>query len=161
MELSSHRTDCHEIWYLRSVYKSVDKIWVSLNLTIHFTSRPTYIHISGSSENEKHCGQTCIKNQNTHLFSVIFFRKIVPFMQNVGGKRTQCVSTYNTGYSNAPQCYFTSTLGVFLKTWFSKASYVHINTLYDKSVSKKRAVTDSLQLGVSAGNQHLTNSHSP
>jgi len=42
-----------------------------------------------------------------------------------------------------------------------KASYVHIGTLYDNRISKKREVTDSLQLEVRADNQHLTNNHSP
>ena len=69
MELNSHRTDCQEIWYLRSVYKSVGKIWVSLKSDSSLHINTYVLHISGFSENEKYFGQICIKNQNSFLFS--------------------------------------------------------------------------------------------
>jgi len=78
VHLNCHWTDFHELSYLSTFRKSVEKIQVSLKLdknNRHFTYRPIYIfdHILLSSSYNEKCFKGCSEIQNTHfMFSNLF-----------------------------------------------------------------------------------------
>ena len=89
-QLSSHRTDFHEIWCFWIFWKSFTKIQVSLKSDKnkgYFTRRPIYsfYHVLLiSSYNEKYFRKKCRENQNTHFVFSNFLSKIVPFTRKCG-----------------------------------------------------------------------------
>ena len=81
-QLDSHCTDFLEIWRLRTLRKSAEKIKFALkfdkNNNWYFTRRPMYIYDNTSQNSSKNgifSDKICRENQNTHFV----FRSFFPF----------------------------------------------------------------------------------
>ena len=75
---TTHWTDFHEILYLMTFRKSVEKIQVSLKSKKnkgYFTRRPIYISDT-----------RCRENQNINFVLSFFFSKMVPFFEKIWKK---------------------------------------------------------------------------
>ena len=87
IQLLSHWTDFHEIWYLGIFRKSIEKIQISLQSDKnigYFIWRPVYIYDNislNSSYNEKYFGQICREIQDKPRVINSGFPQIMPFMR--------------------------------------------------------------------------------
>ena len=134
-KLGSHRTEFHEIWYLRIFWKSVEKIQVSLKVDKSngcFTGRPIYIYENislSSSQNEK-CSKAVKKKIKTHFMFSNIFPKIVVFMNNVERKKKHSRTGHRWSYNTAHAlCMldkqgYKHTLRTCYTYWFSTATTV-------------------------------------
>ena len=88
-QLSSQWTDFHEIWYLMTFLKSVEKIQVLLNSDRHnglfHEDQFTFMIISRSVLIMRNVtDKSCRGNQNTHFVFNSLFSKLVLFMRQCG-----------------------------------------------------------------------------
>jgi hypothetical protein len=87
-----HWMDCHEIWYLSTFRKSVEKIQVLLKSdksNVYFTWRPmrVYDNISVLLRMRRFSGTSCRESRYTHFMFDSFcfvFSKMVPFVRQCG-----------------------------------------------------------------------------
>jgi len=89
-QLRSQWTDFHETWYLRIFFGNLSRNFqVALkfdNNNGYFTWRPIHILIISRSvllRIRNLADKRCTGNQNTHFMFTNYFRKIVPFWDNV------------------------------------------------------------------------------
>ena len=136
IELGSHWTGFHEIWYLSIFRKSIEKVQVSLkscNNNGHSAWRPIYIFhpislfllkLRSVSDN------ICRNIQSTHFMFSNFFRKSYRLLDNAD--RPHCMmDTWGYKYIlRLCTTYCFSTATMVARKRLSVTSYVYVVTLY-------------------------------